>query len=275
MKGQSALLLTALFALSFASPARADEGARQPSLGDEAALELGLDFHVFSRSFRYEDDYYGFLRGYRLGAGPSMGFNARWYPGKHATDGWPSIFGVGVRFDHSFGLASERSNQVQFPTTNRMVEVNALARFQIGEQAVVGIFGFGSHFFELGLDDPWTPATLNTPDVPSVNYRYLRYGAEGRLVFHPLVGALVGASFLQVLDAGGIDDRVWFPRATTNGAELAGHVVLRIAHGLEARLGVAYRRYFMAMNAEVGDDYIAGGALDQYVFYTAGLVYRH
>ncbi len=270
------LLVTA--ALSLGATARADEPARAPEptgLAREAAFELGLDFHLFSRHFRYEDDFYGFLRDYDLPAGPSLGVHARWYPGKHFTDEWPSILGLGIVFDHSFALASERSNRVRFPTANRTVEVNALARFQIGEQAIVGVFGFGSHLFELGLDDPSIPDTLKVPDIPSVNYRYLRSGVEGRLVFARPVGALLGASFLQVLDAGGIGEAVWFPRATANGAELSARVVLDLTHGLEAQLGVDYRRYFMAMHPEVGDDFIAGGALDQYVYYSASVVYRH
>jgi len=45
--------------------------------------------------------------------------------------------------------------------------------------------------------------------------------------------------------------------------------------GLEIRLGFDVRRYFFSMNPEVGDPFIAGGALDQYLGYTLGIAYRY
>ncbi len=276
--------LVALAALALGSPrahAEDRDGARCEScpsatVSADAALDLGMGFQLFSRHLRYEDDLYGFLRPYDLPAGPAFVLAGRFYPGRLFTDRWPSIFGLEVGFQRSFAIVSERPGGERFPSVNRMVDVNALARVMIRRNSLVARFGYGSHLYELRVADPSQPsAGILVPDVPSVEYRYLRYGADARIAIVPRVAALAGASFLQVLDAGGIEDEVWFPHLGGNGVELSCGVVVGIARGFEVRATLDYRRYFFAFNPVPGyEDIVAGGALDSFLFYSAAVAYR-
>jgi hypothetical protein len=266
-----AITIVGLTILADPTSARAEVG-----VANDAALDVGVGFELFSRYLRYEDDLHGFLRPYDLGAGPAVAIDARWYPGRHFTEEWPAIFGIEMAFQRSFAIVSERSDGARFPTVNRNVDVNALARFMIRRHALVGRFGYGSHLYELRRRDPSQPSTgILVPDVPSVEYRYLRYGVESRLAILDWFGAVVGASFLQVLDAGGLESEIWFPHLSGHGAELDVGAVFALGRGFEARASLTYRRYFFAFNPVPGyEDIIAGGALDQFVFYTASVAYR-
>lgn len=238
------------------------------------AVEVYLGLSTISRHFRYHQDVYGALRDYTLPAGPSISIGGRWFPGAHFTDGIGSAFGVGFRFDRSMGLDSERGPALSYPTAQRIFELDALGRFVAPSYEIVAGLGFGSHAFVLDNATPATPDLDPVPDIPDIDYRYVRVAVDGRfdVVRRFDVGFGVGA--LAVLDAGGIDDTVWFPRSQAGGLtlELDGYVPL--AHGIELRASLEYRRYFHAMNSQLGDSRIAGGALDQYTTAELAVLYR-
>ena len=58
---------------------------------------------------------------------------------------------------------------------------------------------------------------------------------------------------------------MWFPRATGAGLDAGAMLTFHAKPWLELYARVDLRRYFFAMNPEVGDPWIAGGATDQYV----------
>lgn len=257
-----------------AAPAPVQSDSPRTTLRRTSALEVGSGGAIFSRHLRYNDDVYGFLREYTLPAAPEATMFLRAYPGAFAGPGIGEVFGLELRFDRSFGVESERQNGVRFPTVQRVLEVNALARLARGGHELVGVVGYGHHAFELRRAEPSAPDLDNVPDVPSTGYGYVRLGVEGRAVLHDRVALSLAASYLFVLDAGGIEDDVWFPRAQTGGMTAGLGVVVAIVCGFEVRLDLEYRRYFLDMRVQPGDPHIAGGALDQYTRTSLRGVYR-
>lgn len=270
------LLFAAVHTRASAQTAEMPPDAPLPrtSLRDVAALDVGFGIGLISRHYRYNDDVYGFLRDYTLRAGPEVTLALRVYPGRFVAPGVGDVFGLELRLDRSFGIESERQNGVRFPTVNRVLEANVLARLARRGHELVGIVGYGVHDFRLGRVEPSGPGLDNVPDVPEAGYRYVRLGIEGRAVLHDRLAVVAGAAYLFVFDTGGIEDELWFPRAQAGGMTADARVAVGLARNLEMRLGVSYRRYFLDMRSMPGDENVAGGALDQYTHTELSVAYR-
>jgi hypothetical protein len=272
------LLLLACLVLTCSSVAHAELPPGSPHhralLRRTSALEAGFGFGLITRRFSYHQDVYGFLRDYELPVGPEIALDVRVYPGAFVRPGIPGAFGLELIFERSFGIESERGNGVRFPTIQRILEANAIARLARGGHELALVFGYGHHAFELGRSAPSEPDLDNIPDVPSAGYGYLRIGTEGRAVLHDRLALVLGAAYLVVLDTGGIEDPLWFPRATAGGMTVSARVVLAVVRNVDVRLGFSYRRYFLDMHSEPGDRNIAGGALDRFTSTELSAAYR-
>ena len=98
----------------------------------------------------------------------------------------------------------------------------------------------------------------------------MRVGLDARLTVWRLA-FLVGAGYLGVLDAGEVYDR--FSAASVGGIDTELTLAVILGSGFETRLGAHYERYFSTFEPEVGDAYVAGGALDQVVGVRLGAAY--
>jgi hypothetical protein len=99
-------------------------------------------------------------------------------------------------------------------------------------------------------------------EAPAVAYNHVRVGVDGRFPFgaFAIVG---GAGYMMTSSAGRYTDR--FPNAKVGGVDAAIGGTYTIASFVELRLLVSYVRFFSSANPEPGAQYIAGGALDQYI----------
>ncbi|MCA9617021.1 MAG: hypothetical protein KC586_29875, partial [Myxococcales bacterium] len=239
------------------------------------AFDLGVYMHLFSRKLRYNDDLYRLMRTYTLQLGPAVRFDGRWYPGAHFGDGFYAHIGFEFMYERAFGIDSKRADGETFPTSSRSWLVGLRGRMPFGDhEASVGV-GYGLHSFVVEAAGPSQPGREIIPQVPGVTYRYLKLQAEGRFALVAGLRATVRAAWLQLFDLGGVESEIWFPRASAGGMEAEILVGYELDAGLEIRLGFDVRRYFFSMNPEVGDPFIAGGALDQYFGYTLGAAYRY
>lgn len=246
-------------------------------LGERAyvAFDLGVYAHLFSRRLRYNDDLYRLMRTYTLQLGPAVRFDGRWYPGAHVGDGFYAHIGLEFAYERAFGIDSKRADGETFPTTSRAWHVGLRGRVPFGDhEASLGI-GYGLHSFVVEAAGPSQPGREIIPQVPGVTYRFVRIQGEGRFALVGGLRATVRAAWLQLVDLGGVESEIWFPRASAGGIEAEILVGYELDAGLEIRLGFDVRRYFFSMNPEVGDPFIAGGALDQYLGYTLGVAYRY
>jgi hypothetical protein len=89
----------------------------------------------------------------------------------------------------------------------------------------------------------------------------------GRLSF------LLGAAYLLTISPGEIYDR--FRRPSVFGVDGEIGAAFRIVPGLEARLTGRYTRYVASFKPVIGDQIVAGGALDEQLQFGLGVRYAH
>jgi hypothetical protein len=117
------------------------------------------------------------------------------------------------------------------------------------------------------------PDTLDH-EVAAEKYGYVKAAADVRIPVGPLA-IMAGAGYLFTSTAGSDLSTVSgrFSRAKVGGIEAQAGVGLTLAKGLEARALVRYTRFFWSMNPELGDTYIAGGAVDTFASLHLGVAY--
>ncbi|MFK7998895.1 MAG: hypothetical protein AB8H86_04835 [Polyangiales bacterium] len=247
------------------------------------AFEVTLNASLFSRKFSYVDDLYSRLRGYELNGGPSITIGLRWYPGAHFSDGWASRFGFDANYERAFGIKSVRADGTSFATSSQSYFFGLRTRMPFDVHEASFVVGYGGHSFVVNSNQAGGAVDNNLPQVPGVDYRFVRLGLEGRFGLGPLRVSVNGA-YNIILDAGGIDDDEWFPLTSTGSIEAGGTLGYQLEFGSDGATvefwgGVQLRRYYYTTNVRgddefTGDPFIAGGILDQYVNYSIGLTWR-
>src|SRR5690606_6529011 len=100
---------------------------------------------------------------------------------------------------------SERSDGQSFPTVYATRELGLLVRQRIRKQALGLRFGYGGHRFEFESSGPSRPDVSVTPDVPSVDYRFLRIGVESQLLVWMARRFLPSSTCMPVFEAGKLE----------------------------------------------------------------------
>ncbi|MEM9068413.1 MAG: hypothetical protein AAGE52_07895 [Myxococcota bacterium] len=238
------------------------------------ALDIAILGHPFSRKLRYNDDFYQLLREYTLDFGPAIQLTGRWYPGAHVTNGFMAHIGFDVSWERAFAIDSKRSDGIVFPTEAQSWYVGLRGRVPLDRHEVTMGVGYGNHSFSVDTAGPSQPGRRTIPQIPGVDYRFIKLQVESRLAIVAGLRVTLFGAYLIVLDAGGPEEDIWFPRTDSGGIEAGILLGYETASGIEIRLGWDVRRYFYSFNVEVNDPFIAGGAVDQYFGYTFGLAYR-
>ncbi|MFT5354433.1 MAG: hypothetical protein ACI9KE_001638 [Polyangiales bacterium] len=247
------------------------------------AFEVSLHASLFSRKFSYVNDLYSRLRGYELDGGPSITIGLRYYPGSHLSDGWASRFGIDANYERAFGIKSVRGDGTSFATSSQSYFFGLRTRLPFDVHEASFVVGYGGHSFVVNSNQAGGAVENNLPQVPGVDYRFIRLGLEGRFGLGPVRFSVNGA-YNIVMDAGGIDDDEWFPLTSTGSIEAGGTVGYQFEFGSDGATvefwgGVQLRRYYYTTNVRgdddfTGDPFIAGGILDQFVNYNVGLTWR-
>lgn len=240
-----------------------------------AAIDIELDFRLEHRNFEYEDDLRNDLRGYELKIGPGIGTKLQWYPGAHFTSGVGAQFGIDFEYKRLFDFDSVRDD-LKFPTASQEFDIAARWRYPVKRWKPFLSAGYGVHSFEIGLAGPPQPDLDNTPQFPSVKYRYARFATGFRVKAASVLAIMASIAYRWVFDAGGIESVVWFPQASAAGMDANLVFGFLLPKGFEIRLGGEYRRYWFDLNpVPPNPPYVAGGALDQYWTGTLGVAWRY
>jgi hypothetical protein len=243
--------------------------ASSPHLHDStragAVAVLGASLQGGSRHFSYVDRLTPTLRPYDLFVAPLVAIDGEIYPFTNSAIPVLAELGATAGYARAFGLASQDSGGSRVGTSWQAFGVGLRERLLLGTSFVLGIdAGYGDTSFE--FDDPVTAAA----QLPSVHYKFLRGGLDGRFVRGDL-SVHGGASYLGVLSTG--DFAALFPRASVGGVEVLLGVSDRITPAVELSLDVAYTRFFYNLLPQPGDAYVAGGALDEMAVVSLGLAY--
>lgn len=248
------------------------KGKRLPT-----ALDLAFYFRFIRRTFTYNDVLSPDLRDYSIRGAPGIALRFRWYPGAHFVSNVASQFGVDIEYERLFNFESTRADDGQtFPGRSRAWGVGLRWRYPFKRVQPSLMVAYGRHSFEVLPSGPPRPGLDNTPEIPQVNYEFIRYGGEVRWDVVAGLKLTINGSFLQVLETGGISSNLWFPDAKANGMTAEFLLGYAIPANFEVRAGFDYRRYFFDLNPRPPNPpFVAGGALDVYWGLTLGIAWRY
>jgi len=270
-------------ALPATEPARAPEApsatSNEAELGRREAARIAagrIQVAVWAsggmanRRFTYSDQVGYNLAPYRLPAAPMASFGIEAYPA--AASGVPFIRDLGIRAHISRGFAFD-SKTPQGVT----LETN-WTRF--GGELRQRLLFPGPHAFELGVlvgaDASYFGMAANAVVpalLPAARTIALRLGLDARLHVAWRLSLLAGAAYLLTTSRGEIYEHFRRPRVAGVDADFGFAVDL--GSGLEARLAGRYTRYFASFKPRIGDEYVAGGALDEQLQAGLGVRYAH
>jgi hypothetical protein len=176
-----------------------------------------------------------------------------------ASKPWPVARDLGLSGKVNYNFASSKIGTETVSTTWFSWELNLRGRLLLGaarSAPLIGIeLGTGQQVFKFHSADTATALIL-----PSVDYRYIRVGADGRI---PIGSAavLVGLGYRHLSSSGQLGRH--FPHADISSLDLKLGGALQLSDRLEARVLLNYARYSATLHAAPTDLYRAGGAVDQ------------
>ncbi|WP_437318597.1 hypothetical protein [Sorangium sp. So ce385] len=283
-----ALLGAALAALAAPSSARAaeaaaalrpeaaerDEGRAPPvvravvraAVGTEL-FSAGVDLEIAGRTLSYTDLLSENLRTYEVLGVPMPSLRAELYP--LARSALPVLrdLGIALSYARAVGLDSEGAGGASVSTSFSRLYAGLKGRYRPAGQAGPVLFASGGLCW---TDFDVAPTGDPSRDAAAVSYVAVRLGADGRLPLGP-VALEAGAGYQAPLSMGALAS--YFREPSAGGVDLRVAVAVPFAPGLEARAGASYARFFYDFDAEPGDPYIAGGALDQLFGAHLGVAY--
>jgi hypothetical protein len=222
-------------------------------------LELAVAGRPFLRTLRYRDDYEERLRPYDLAA-PAAAVSAVWRPGA-------SWYAVHADLELAVGVSGSRTTDgMTYPTSSSEWSAGLRGEIPTGAWLWIADASYGEHRF--AVDDDAMGEEL----VPDVTYRWLRAGFGTSVPVARKLRVDAGGGWRQLLGTGDLATEAWFPRIQGNGIDAHLGGTYRAAGAVSLFLRADLRRYFFAMRPEVGDPLIVGGAVDQYLSISAGLV---
>ena len=238
------------------APRMAAESERERDAARGEALRVFIGVGSPFRSLSYEDALSPGLGDYRLNAAPVADVAVALFPGRFAGAGPLSWFGIEAR--GQFGLSSPSFNQGgnEFRSRYDSLHASVRARLPLGAHHVSLFSGYSLSRFAIKSEADGVAAP-----TPGVDYRSIRSGVGTELALSGSMRVAFDAAWLNFLSVGEIAR--WFPRATAAGLELSLAGTYRVTSNIFTRVSAVYSRAFFDFNAQRGDTYIAGGALDQ------------
>jgi hypothetical protein len=244
------------------------EAARMAAGRIEVSVSASAD--VASRQFKYSDPVGPLPVTYLLPIAPMASFGLETYP--WASSDVPVLRDLGFRgrISQGFAVSSETPQGVSIETS--------WTRF--GGEVRERIFVPGPHAIELGVyvgaDASYFGMNTAIPIpalLPAARTTAVRLGFDARMLVAGRLSLLLGGAYLVTTSPGEIYDRFRGPSVFVVDGELGA--ALGIVPGLEARLTGRYTRYVATFKPVIGDQIVAGGALDEQLQFGLGIRYAH
>jgi hypothetical protein len=219
-------------------------------------VEVGAD--AAGRNFVYSDPITNNLRTYSVAPAAMASASGEVFPFADGRAGLLRDVGVMAGYAQSLGLQSTAEG-AKIPTNWNSYYAGARVRIHPGGDNGP-IIGISDSYSALAFTFGSAGASI-ADQIPSVNYQANRAAVDARI---PIGGMaiLASAGFRVVFDAGDVASR--FRQPSVNGVDGELGVAVGIVSGWEARLVGDYQRYFYSFTPVPGNDYVAGGALDQF-----------
>ncbi len=204
------------------------------------------------------------LPSYELPLGPVLFIDVNFFPASLVTKGAAEWFGLTGGFEKGFATESiyqeGTPQQLTLKTNVQAFYAGGRFRLPLGEHLLGATATFGQQTFALEGD-------AASPKLPDVKYTYVKAGLEGTLRFGDIFfGARVGKRF--VMSTGALE-KVWFPNVKTQSLEAGFTAGYRLIGPVDLVAGFDWLRYAFDFNPvpvrPANPDYVAGGAVDQYM----------
>jgi hypothetical protein len=245
----------------------------------------GLDFggrqvHYNQRITNANLRPYDLPQGLLLPVTPGAALSVELYPlakARFERAPWSVARDIGITSHVGYNLAKAQVGADTLKTTWYAWEANLRLRLHLGDRGsstIIGLEGgVGRQVFAF-KDNPAIADIL-----PGVDYHYLRAGGDCRIPvgkFAAIAGLAyrhllhtTGPTGATILAAGSVGEH--FPRAEIAGLDAHVSGALPLAKNVEARIVLSYIRYWASFHSRPGDTYIAGGALEQFVYADLGI----
>jgi hypothetical protein len=240
-------------------------------------LELGgRDFHYSVSPGNTAN-----VRPHEIFPAPLIWVAGELYPAAMTDVPFVRDLGVEAAYAVAVGVDATSSDGRTFGTSwsRLLVGLRYRIRTSDAEGSMVGLgFGYGRTAFSVEPEDE--AATNIAGEVATVDYEYLRLAADLRVPIGP-VSLLADAAWLAVVSAGEVYERFTPANRGTQGDASIGAVQLAAGLGVELTPGVEltavfdYYRFFYSFSPVPGDQYVAGGALDQIFGVRFGVQYAY
>jgi hypothetical protein len=227
------------------------------------------------RNFAYNQPITANLRDYSLGMAPLAVVEVEAYP--FGNTGIPVLSNLGwyASYERAFGVQSSfrtvtAESDVRVNNVWSTWQVGLHSRFRVNKWLGIGpqfTYGFSAYRFEFS-----DVADQRAFEVPDVRYNFLRYGLEGRMPITRFLDLSAGLGYRSLMSGGRVASQ-YFPNSRTGAVDGYATVGVPISDTFGIDGTVRYVRYFYDLRPEVGDTYVAGGALDQYLMASVNLVY--
>ena len=246
----------------------APKSARTPHLPSTSIFSIAVAYELGGRHVTFQDAVTTNIRPYDILPASMIALAGEVYPA--APTGIQVLRDIGLtgRFSMALALSSSTKGGTEEIENTWIRGRGGLKwRFVPGSEegpvlAVSGEFGLDQFTFE--------DAGPLAGEVPSVEYTYLRAGGEVRIPAGPVAFEL-GGGYRGLLGVGETGARFRASSAFAFDA-LVGFLV-RLPAGFEVRLSGDYTRVFYAFAPELGDEYVAGGAVDEMLGARLGMAY--
>lgn len=220
---------------------------------------IAVEERPFWRRLRYRDDLDARLRPSDLVAN-AIAVAASYRP----LPGLPS-FSVQGRGELAVGVNGSRTGDgTAYATSSSEWGLGLGLDIALGSGRLGFAVTYGEQRFSVA-DDPGMEL------LPDVTYRFARAGTSYTLPLGSLISLVASGGYRYLFGAGGLTEAAWFPRATGAGMDVSAGLAVHLTPWLDLHARVDARRYFFAMNPEVGDPWISGGATDDYIGGAIGL----
>lgn len=231
-------------------------------------FSINASFDVAFRMFGYNDGVTTNLRDYHVYGQPGVSARLEVFPLAPLGIVFLKDLGLTGEFRISPGISSATSDGTEYGTQWMRFGGGLRYRLPLGPKEKPFVLGLRGSFIRDGfvIDAEGDVAD----EAPSVQYSFMRVGLDGRFPIGPIAITAFGG-YLGAIDSGAVHDR--FTDPSIGGIDVGGGLTVPIALGFEARLQAEYVRWFYAFAPVIGDTFVAGGALDEYVHIEVGPQY--
>ncbi|MDI1446948.1 hypothetical protein [Polyangium sp. 6x1] len=263
------MLVIAIAATTACAAAAAPAPA--PASASPVGGRLHLGVEVAARWFAYSDPLKiaTNLRPYDVVGVPMLSLGGEFQPLRWT--GVPVLADVGITGEYTFAprltSAVTEGRDIETSWDRGNVGLRVPIRLGRGERApvVAPVVGYG------WLDFSFQETGPLAAEIPTVSYRLVRVGLDGRIPLARPLTLMAAFSYLEPVEGGALYAR--FRDATIGGIDADLGVAFALTKGAEMSLSFGYTRFFSTFVPVPGDAYVAGGALDQFGSVKLGIDY--